>query len=149
MTSFTRTITIDAPTERVWTILADVGTIAEWNPGLTSSKLTSDEPTGPNASRHCDLKGGKYVEERVSEYEEGKLLTMEIYESNLPVLDSIAVRFQLESQEGTTTVNCSPNYTLKYGPLGTLADRLFIRRTYEKGMDGLLAGLKRHVENGG
>lgn len=147
MSTFTTSITIDAPSEKVWAALADIGSIADWNPGLTGSHLTSDDPSGLNATRHCDLRGGRYVEERVAEYEEGSRLTMEIYESNIPLMDEIAVRFDLEDNGNTTTVHCTPDYTLKYGAVGALADRAFVRRTYVKGMQALLGGLRRHVES--
>jgi hypothetical protein len=43
----------------------------------------------------------------------------------------------------------SPVYSLKFGPLGALMDRLMVRRSYAKGMEDLLIGLKSAVEGGG
>ncbi len=47
-----------------------------------------------------------------------------------------------------TIVSVSPDYQLKFGPIGALVDRLILGRQMRKGMDELLAGLKYHVETG-
>jgi uncharacterized protein YndB with AHSA1/START domain len=64
MTSFETEIKIDAPAGKVWQVLADIGTISRWNPGVVASHVTTDQTTGVGAGRHCDLlKGLKiYVE---------------------------------------------------------------------------------------
>lgn len=145
MATFEIQTTIDAPVSRVWEALADIGAIHEWNPGVKDARVTSEEPTGPGASRRCDLGGKNYLDELVVEWEEGRRLTMRIVDTNLP-FKRADVRFHLEPRDGTTTVKVSPDYELKYGPLGSVLDALFARRAYEKGMRALLAGLKRHVE---
>ena len=69
---------------------------------------------------------------------------MRIIETNMPMTADI--RFRLAAEGDSTKVSVSPEYRVKYGPIGSLMDVLFVRRTYEKGMRALLAGLKRHVE---
>ena len=56
------------------------------------------------------------------------------------------IDFRLESLGDTTKVTVSPDYRVKYGPIGLVMDRLMVRRMYEKGMASLLHGLKEHVE---
>lgn len=57
------------------------------------------------------------------------------------------IRFYLrEEDDGKTAVTCSPDYTLKYGPVGSLMDKLMVHNTYRKGMESLLRGLKQYVE---
>jgi hypothetical protein len=59
------------------------------------------------------------------------------------------IRFRLRPDpEGGTAVSVSPDYQLKYGPIGLLMDAILVRGTYEKGMNALLRGLKEFVENG-
>ncbi len=53
----------------------------------------------------------------------------------------------LQGENGTTNVAVSPEYELKYGPVGRLMDRFYVHNTYRKGMQNLLAGLKEYVEN--
>ena len=145
MHTFSRHIHIDAPPEVVWHTLADIGSIHVWNPGVRDSHATSEEPTGLGATRRCDLGGRTYLDERVVGWEPMRRLTMRIEDTNLPFAHA-DIRFTLEPEGKGTRVGVSPEYRLRYGPLGALTDRLFVRRTYARGMDALLAGLKAHVE---
>lgn len=153
MPRFSTTVSIDAPKQRAWEVLADLGSIYKWNPGVSQSHTTSPDTGGEGATRHCDLqnsKGGSigYLEERAFDWREGEGFTIDVYESNLPIKRN-HVRFDLESSGGTTIATITPDYELKFGPLGVLADLLVGRRQLRKGMAGLAAGLKYHVETGG
>ncbi len=147
MSSFMTEIKINASVEDVWEVLADIGSIDRWNPGVVSSRATTDEATGLGACRYCDLGGENYLDEEVVEWEDGERLTMRIVGTNLP-FKTADIRFRLHPENGATLVAVSPEYELKYGPLGGLLDALYVRRTYERGMNALLAGLKQHVESG-
>ncbi|MFP3883206.1 MAG: SRPBCC family protein [Actinomycetota bacterium] len=146
MANFTTSTVIHAPREKVWAALADIGSIHVWNPGVKSSRTITEEDSGLGASRHCDLGGRNYLQEEVVEYDQGERLTMRVTESNLPFAHA-DIRFLLEPEETSTRVVVRPEYELKFGLIGTLLDRLFVRRSYEKGMQALLRGLKRHVES--
>lgn len=146
MATFTTSTIIHAPREEVWAVLADIGSIHSWNPGVEHSHTTTEKDSGLGASRHCDLGGRNYLEEEVVEYEQGEKLTMRVTDSNLPFAHA-NIRFFLEPEETSTRVILQPDYELKFGLVGELMDRLFVRRSYEKGMQALLRGLKRHVES--
>jgi uncharacterized protein YndB with AHSA1/START domain len=136
---------INAPVADVWAALADIGSIYQWNPGVKASHATSDEADGMGATRHCDLGGKNFLDEEVVLWEPERKLTMRINDTNMP-FDSADIRFTLEPNGDSTTVTCSPIYKIKYGPIGSLLDRFYVSRTYEKGMEALLAGLKKYVE---
>ena len=145
MSTFTVETVVDAPADRVWAALADIGEIHVWNPGLVDSHVEGDQATGVGAARHCDLGGRNYLKESVVEWKPGHALTMRIVETSLP-FDSADIRFRLEPADGSTRITCEPEYRLRFGPIGSLLDALYVRRTYRKGMQELLASLKRHVE---
>ena len=145
MATFTVSTVIDAPGYQVWATLADIGSISRWNPGVTDSHLTSDADSCLGATRHCDLGDRNYLDEEVVEFVAGEALTMRITRTNLP-FQHADIRFRLKAQGAATRVSVSPEYRIKFGPIGTLMDRVMVRRTYEKGMRGLLRGLKQHVE---
>lgn len=147
MTTFTTEITIDAPADAVWRVLADVGEIYQWNPGVLHSHATSEAETGLGATRYCDLGGNNYLKEEVVHFEPQHQLTMRITDTNMP-LATADIHFTLHDKSDQTVVAVSPEYAIKYGPLGAILDRLYVRQTYEKGMQNLLQGLKEHVENG-
>lgn len=71
---------------------------------------------------------------------------MRVTQSNLPFAHA-DIRFLLEPETTSTRVVVQPEYALTFGLVGALMDRLFVRRSYEKAMQTLLGGLKRHVES--
>lgn len=145
MGSFERSIGINAPVASVWEVLADIGGIADWNPGVMRSYVSGDRAGKVGAARHCDLGGKNYLDEEVVEWEEGRLLTMRVVGSNMP-FKTADIRFTLSSDGDGTAVTVAPDYSLKGGMLGRLMDALVVRRMYSRGMDALLSGLKEHVE---
>jgi uncharacterized protein YndB with AHSA1/START domain len=147
MATFAVSTVIDAPADQVWAALADIGSISVWSPGVKNSHLTSELDSALGATRHCDLGGRNHLDEEVIEFAAGQALTMRITKTNLP-FQRADIRFRLEPQGATTRVSVSPEYQLKFGPVGRLMDLVMVRRTYEKGVQGLLRGLKRHVEAG-
>ncbi len=145
MSTFREQIQINAKAERVWEILADIGGIARWNPGVQKSWVTSKTSEGLGASRRCELDGKNYLLEDVIEWNPPQSLTMRITETNMP-FKRADIHFALEERGQLTVVTVSPEYELKFGFLGSVLDSLFMRKTYAKGMRALLAGLKRQVE---
>ena len=145
MGTFATTTTINAPVTAVWQTLADIGTIYQWNPGVQASHLTTEQAEGIGACRTCDLGGSNYLDEQVVTWEPERALTMRITGTNMP-FKTADIRFTLQPNGSGTDVTVSPIYELKYGPVGKLMDRFFVKNTYEKGMRGLLSGLKQHVE---
>lgn len=152
MSSFAERTTIDASRERVWGVLAEIGSIQRWNPGVKRSYSTSEGPGGEGATRHCDLqrpngKSAGTLEERAFDWREGEGFKIEITASSLP-FDRAVISFSLTDTSQGTGVTVSPDYALRFGPLGALLDRAVVRRQYRKGIRGMLDGLKRYVETG-
>ncbi len=148
MGSFTTEILIGESRQRVWEVLADLGAIHKWNPGVSHSYATSAAGGGEGATRHCDLADRGYLKERAFDWREGEGFKIDVYETDLPLKRNV-VEFSLRSDGDGTVVSVTPDYELKYGPIGSLIDRLFAGRRMRKGMDDLLDGLKRYAETGG
>ena len=146
MTEFVESILIEAPPEKVWLVLADIGNIADWNPGVVQSKKTTPGEVKVGSCRRCNLGGKNYLNERVISFEPTRTMTIRVTETNLPFAHA-DIRFALVTQEEGTLVTVSPQYQLKYGALGRILDWFMVRRQYRKGMRGLLHGLKKYVEN--
>jgi uncharacterized protein YndB with AHSA1/START domain len=148
MASCSTHIRINATKEQVWAVLSDFGGIYRWNPGVRNSFSTSDIKQGTHATRRCELlTGDDYLDERVLEWVEGESFKVEIYETNLPLHKNI-VAFSIEPTDGGTIVTVTPDYALKYGPVGWLMDRIMVRQLFNGGMEDLLSGLKYYVETG-
>lgn len=146
MSTFTERTTIDAPRQNVWAALADIGTIATWNPGLIGSHRTNDLD-GLGGARRCDISSKHSLNEHVVEFEPGTAITFRITDSTLPFKTAdVAFTLADHAQQARTELTVSPTYTLEYGPLGRLLDTVAVRRNYRAGMRELLEGLKRHLE---
>lgn len=144
MTKFEIKTIIKAPIKQVWDTLADIGSIHVWNPGVIDSYTTNDID-GLGGTRHCDLKGNMHLKEEVVKYEPETAITFRITSSNMP-FKTADIHFNLSKVDEGTEVSVSPEYELKYGPLGSLMDKVMVQSTYKKGMVGLLNGLKQNVE---
>jgi len=143
-------IEIDASRERVWDILADLGGVKQYHPGLRDSHYHPGETRGVGASRHCDLKPFGSLEETAIAWHEGESYTLEIHDARKAppfrkAIGTLAVR-----EQGTgTVVSMTLEYELKYGPVGRLMDRLMVRPQFEKVVPAVLGGLKRFAESQG
>ncbi len=149
----TSSTNIDAPADKVWSTLADLGSIYKWNPGVEKSHSTSDATQGEGATRHCDLDDKNHLEERAFDWREGEGFKIDVVESTLP-LESNIVSFQIAptgdaAPDGAgTRVSVTADYKLKFGPIGALMDLIFAKRQFQQAFDDMMAGLKHYVETG-
>lgn len=149
MTTVTKTVTIDAPTPQVWEAVANIGSIATWNPNVKRSQLTSDQPGGLGATRECQLAPLGTVQERVTSWDEGRSLGIEIYErKNIPGLRQGDATIEIVPTGDSSHVTIELNYEVGLGALGAGMNAVGMKRRFTKAVTGMLAGLKHHVETG-
>ena len=149
MTTISYQIYVEAPSEKVWNILADFGGIYKWSPGVKKSYSTSAANEGLDATRHCDLNPAGAVEERIVDWNEGQSYSLEIYDGKgAPPFKKSLATFSVQPNGPGTTVTATVEYGLKYGPIGALMNLFMVRPFIKKGFQGLLAGLKHHAETG-
>ncbi len=146
MAKVTAEVLIDAPAQKVWEVLADFGGIYKWAPGITNSYSTSESNGGPEASRHCDIAGFGSVEEYVAEWTEGTGFGYRATPVG-PIGESLS-RWSVTPQGNKALAHGDLEYTVRFGPIGALMHKLFMRRALQKGMRKALAGLKHRVETG-
>ncbi|MEE8217889.1 MAG: SRPBCC family protein [Vicinamibacteria bacterium] len=148
MTSIGGDVWINAPRETVWRRLADLGGIHVFHPGLSGSHLLGDQPEGIGARRRCELKGGGHLDEEVVEWADQESLALTITGGKgLPPFVRAGGRFTLsDGENGGTVVGLALEYQLRFGWLGSLMDRLMVRREFERTVPAILKGLKRRAE---
>lgn len=148
MTSIKGGVWIDAPRETVWRRLADLGAIHEFHPGLRDSRLIGEQSEGTGARRRCELKAGGHLDEEVMEWKDGERLALVVTGGRgLPPMARAGGRFTLrDATAGGTIVSLTLEYQLRYGWLGGLMDRAFVRREFERTVPGILKGLKNRAE---
>ena len=148
MTKLSSQIRIEAPAEQVWAALANLEAVQDYSAGVAKARYTSDVREGIGARRHCDLQNPSgWVEERVTDWQDGREMTIEIYESNAP-LKSAFGRFAVTPDGEATTVDFALDYEMKFGPIGALMSLLPVKRVFGKANKSTLAGLKYYVETG-
>ena len=148
-TSIKNEISIAAPKERIWAILADVGALDQYDPTVESSEVTSASSTGVGASRKVNMADGRHwFREELTVCEASGPLAFELTECNLPI-KSLSHRYSFEPDGERTKVTQLMEYEVKHGALGRVMDRLVLRRQSDAGVKKFLAGLKQHAERGG
>jgi hypothetical protein len=149
MNRFSEMIRIDAPKEKVWAKIADLGAIQDYSPSVSKSYYTSESKEGVGSSRHCSLLPFGEVEERILDWKDGEEYTIEIYEGEkVPPFKTAIGRMSVEADGGSSMARFTLEYDMKYGLFGWLLDRLMVRRKFSKVPSAVLKGLKRYMENG-
>ena len=133
--------------DRVWSLLADLEAVQQYNPGVRSAKIQGVRRTGIGAVRVCELLPKGRVVERVTHWEDGRALGLEVAESDWPI-HSMRWVTRVEPLEGRTRITQELEYRVKFGPLGWLLDRVAMERRLRSNLDGIFASLVKHAENG-
>jgi len=137
---------IDAPKERVWDVIADLGAVSAWNPSLADSHYTSEAREGLGASRRCEFPDGGYVEERATEWKSGEAITLEIVEGTVPFAFPASGTLSLVDDGDGTSVTLTLEYDLK---ADFPADPQELeRQNREELLPMVMAGLKHYAETG-
>ncbi len=147
MTRITSEVLINAPKNEVWDIIADLGAIENFHPGVTKSYYTSKVKNGVGASRHCDLLPAGSIEETATEWHEGEGYVLEVRGGEgLPPFKKAHIRLALKRDGHQTVATLSFEYTLKHGPIGKFLDVWKVRPMFRTVVPRVLAGLKQYSE---
>ena len=147
MTLVTGEVHIDAPKDRVWEILADLGGIKNYHPGVTDSYYNQGDKTGVGASRHCDLKPFGSVEETAIEWIEGESYTLLLHDGKrVPPFKRATGRLAIQPNGSGSVVTMELEYDLKFGLIGRLMDVLVVRSQFSKVVPAVLSGLRKYAE---
>ena len=139
---------VRAPSSQVWDMIADVGTIASWHPGVAKSAVLSGNRSGLGAKRRLELYQGGAAVEEVTAVVEGSSVTLAMSDHTMP-LSRGEVAFELRADgDERTQVTMSLDYDMKYGPLGWLMNLLVLRPIMRKLFGAVIAGLEHHLLTG-
>lgn len=146
MTKLYHEIFINAAPDKVWAVLADLEAVQNYNPLVAKTQITSQSPRGVGAARHCDFTPKGFSKERVTDWEEGRLIGFDTIESSFP-MKTLRWKTQIAPKNGGTLVTQNLEYTVKFGIIGGLMNALVMKRKYNQILGGIFVGLKKHVEN--
>ena len=140
---------VNAPASHVWHLMADFGGVARWNPNLKDAfLLEGSSNTGIGARRQCNLKDGKnYLREEIVGYEEGKSLTISVYDGTMPLSAARLTASIEERGDACCQIRFSMNYEARPGILGALMAtmaRPMMRGLLKKAQRGLAREAEAH-----
>lgn len=145
-------IVVDAPIERMWTLISDSTLLPEWGPPVRSVEILGprEEALGARRRIHAEFDGkrGEFVERR-NVHEPGRKIGYVIEEETFGlfrVMTEPGFTLELEPvQDGRTRVVFSFFHDPK-GILGRVLNRLVILRQQRKNRLAALASLKQRGE---
>lgn len=147
MTTLHNEITIDAPIEKIWTVLANVEELEKYDPTVLKSTATTEAKKGPGAARKVDMRDGKnWFQEKVTVFKPNEALEFELTACSFPV-HQLKHSYSFQTAGSQIKVMQVMQYQVKFGLLGRLMDSLMIRKKSDKGIKQFFAGLKSYVEN--
>lgn len=146
MTKLHNEIVINAPVEKIWKILVNVGELGNYDPTVLKSSLTSANKEGLGASRKVDMKDGKHwFKEKTTVCKPNEALTFELTECNFPI-NGLQHSYSFEKIGNQTKVKQIMEYEVKYGFFGKLMDALMLRKQTDAGIKKFFKGLKEYAE---
>ena len=149
MTTISREIEINASKENVWKAIAKFGDICHASPGVLKSHVTSEQQEGVGATRHCDFAmNGATAEERVTQWNEGESLTIEVYElKKMPGIDKMDAAFSVRAKGDKTILKSDLTYSMK-NVLFDAMNSMMVKKMNTKIWNSVMAGHKKYIETG-
>jgi len=148
MPEITRQVKINAPKEKTWEILADLGAVSNWAPAVTESHMMTEAKRGVGAIRSCDHTRMGNIEEEFVAWEEGTSLSYDVIKGLPMPMKSLNNTWSVSGEGADSMVTLTMDFGMKFGPLGALMAALAVRRMMHKEMGLNLAGLKQYLEIG-
>ena len=146
MTKLFNEITINAPVEKIWNVLANLEALDKYDPTVKESVLVSSEKSGLEAKRKVDMKDGKnWFEEKVTVWKPNEALTYQLTACSFPI-HGLKHSYSFEKSGNQTKLKQIMEYEVKYRLLGKILDRLMIRKQTDNGIKKFFTGLKDYVE---
>ena len=145
MTTIHHQIEAACPPERVWAVLADLEAVQHYNPTVRTAVVRGASRSGVGAERVCDLLPKGRVVERVTRWEDGREVGLEVAESDWPIRFMHWVT-RIEPKGTGSRISQDLEYELKFGPLGWLLDKLVMKRKLTNTLDDVFARLAKRAE---
>jgi len=145
MTTLHHEIQAQCPPERVWALLSDLTAVARYNPTVKSASIDGDRRGGIGARRSCELLPRGRVVERVTHWEQGRALGLEVAESDWPIHFMRWVT-RIEPTGSHTVISQELEYRVKFGPVGYLLDRMVMKKKLSATLDVVFKNLVELAE---
>lgn len=139
-------IVINAPIEKIWSILTDLEILDKTDPTVKKATLISDNKTGQGAKRKVVMLDGKnWFDEQITVYKPNEELVYQLTACSFPIKD-LKHTYHFHVTGNSTKVQQTMDYKVKYGWFGILMDKMMIGKQFNSGINKFLNGLKSYAE---
>jgi len=145
MTTIHHEIEAACPPSSVWAVLADLEAVQQYNPAVRTAVIRGSRRSGVGAERVCELLPKGRAVERVTHWEDGRAVGLEITESDWPIRFMRWVT-RIEPAGAGSRITQELEYAVKFGPVGWLLNALVMKRKLSATLDDVFARLARRAE---
>ena len=145
MTTIHHEVQANCPPEKVWALLSDLEAVQRYNPTVRTATVQGARRSGVGAERACELLPKGRVVERVTHWEDGRAVGLEVAQSDWPIHFMRWIT-RVEPVGASTRITQSLEYKVKFGPVGWLLDNLVMKRKLTSTLDEVFASLVKHAE---
>ena len=141
LTRIVNSIEINAPPEKIFSIISEFERAPEWQPEFKKIWYTSKEKKKIGATLHANAEVGGFkpdIDFTITEWSENKRITWKTMMGNASGSGSIT----LEPIGPVTKYTVAIEYAMPYSVLGKLVDRLRIRKAMEKSYETAIKNQK-------
>lgn len=139
-------ITIDAPIEKIWSILTDLEILDKTDPTVKKATLISENKTGIDAKRKVLMQDGKnWFDEKITVFKPNEALVYQLTDCSFPI-KGLKHTYSFQRNGNKTKVQQVMEYTVKFGFIGMLMDKIIIGKQFNSGITKFLKGLKSYAE---
>lgn len=143
-----RSLEVNVPAARVWTVLNDFSSIEHFSPTVKHSPVKGSKQSGLGAQRVCEFHDGTSAVEEIIDYREGESLKVELTDHPMPFKKFYAVMKVKPVTDTTSIVTMAMEFDVKFGPLGWLLANIAMKPMMKKVLKKILTGLAYHSATG-
>lgn len=139
-------IVINAPIDKIWSILTDLEILDKTDPTVKKATLISDKKNGVGAKRKVLMLDGKnWFDEQITVYKPNEELVYQLTACSFPIKD-LKHTYHFHQSGSFIKVEQTMDYRVKFGWLGVLMDKMMIGKQFNSGINKFLNGLKSYAE---
>jgi len=139
-------ITINAPIDKIWSILTDLELLDKTDPTVKKATLISSNKTGLEAKRKVLMQDGKnWFDEKITVFKPNEELVYQLTDCSFPI-KGLKHTYSFQNIGNQTKVQQTMEYSVKFGIIGVLMDKMMIGKQFNSGINKFLIGLKTYAE---
>ena len=144
-------VIVNVPLSQAWAYLADFSAAHNYVPNLSRTEIMSAERSGVGAHRRVYDMEGDYIEETITEWQEGKGFVIRLHEGDEPMAPFEAISFSYSIapvSEQRTRVSLGMDFLMPWGSVGETLGEGFFLPVMEDNLVQVAAGMKHYYETG-